>query len=84
MYEYILDLLKEKQEARNKAFEHIYGQLSEVSGSDISLVAQNNGATTSVFYKGRLIGTVHEYFDGTASTWHIEAKRVPFDKEDLK
>lgn len=84
MYRYVLDFAREQQEARNKAFEHIYGQLSEVSGSDILLVVQSNGATTSVFYKGHLIGTVHEYFDGTASTWHIEAKRVPFDKEDLR
>lgn len=81
MYEYILDLLKEKQEARNKAFEHIYDQFSEVSGSDISLVVQSNNVTTSVFYKGHLIGIVHEQFDG--ATWHIEAKRVPLDKEDL-
>lgn len=84
MYQYVLDFTKEQQNARNKAFEYIYDQLSGASGSDISLVAQSNGATTSVFYKGHLIGTVREYFDGTATTWHIEAKRVPFDKEDLK
>lgn len=81
MYRYVFDLFREQQEARNKAFEYIYDQPSGVSGSDISLVVQSNGATTSVFYKGHLIGTVHEYFDGT--TWHIKAKRVPFDKEDL-
>lgn len=81
MYEYTLDLLKEKQEARNKAFEHIYDQLSGVSGSDISLVVQSNNVTTNVLYKGHLIGMIYEYYDG--STWHIEAKRVPFEKEDL-
>lgn len=84
MYQYVLDFTKEKQNARNKAFEYIYDQLSGASGSDISLVVQSNNVTTSILYKGHLIGTVREYFDGTATTWHIEAKRVPFDKEDLK
>lgn len=85
MYRYVLDFTREQQNARNKAFEYIYDQLSGVSGSDISLVVQSNGATTSVFYKGHLIGTVHEYYNG--STWNIESKRVPFDEpeeEDLR
>ena len=86
MYEYILDLLKEKQEARNKALEYIYAQISGTyKASDITLMQQNDGTTISVFYKGRHIGTVREYYDG--STWNIESKRVPFDEpeeEDLK
>ena len=82
MYEYTLDLVKEQQEARRIAIDYIYIQLPEnFDPSNVSIVRQGNGTTISVFYKGRHIGTVHEYYDG--STWNIEAKRVPLDKEDL-
>ena len=82
MYRYMFDLFSEQQEARNKALEYIYAQISGThKASDISLIQQNNGTTISVFYKGRHIGTIREYYDG--STWNIEAKRVPLDKEDL-
>lgn len=81
MYEYTLDLLKEQQEARRKAIEYIYSQLPEVfDPSNLSIVRQYNGETTSILYKGRLIGMIYEYYDGT--TWRIDTKRVPFDKED--
>lgn len=83
MYEDALDLLKEQQEARRIAIEYIYSQLPEIfDPSNISVVRQGNGDTTSILYKGHLIGMIYEYYDG--STWHIEAKRVLFDKEDLK
>ena len=86
MYRYVLDFTREQQNARNKAFEYIYDQISGTyKVSDISLIQQNNGTTISVFYKGRHIGTVREYYDG--STWNIESKRIPFDEpeeEDLK
>lgn len=85
MYRYVFDLFREQQEARNRALEYIYAQISGTyKASDISLIQQNNGTTISVFYKGRHIGTVHEYYNG--STWNIESKRIPFDKpeeEDL-
>lgn len=82
MYRYVFDLFREQQDARNRALEYIYAQISGTyKASDISLIQQNNGNTISVFYKGRCIGMIYEYYNG--STWNIEAKRVPFDKEDL-
>lgn len=83
MYEYTLDLLKEQQEARRVAIDYIYSQLPEIfDPSSISIVRQGNGDTTSVLYKGCLIGIIYEHYEG--STWHIDAERVPFDKEDLR
>ena len=81
MYRYVFDLFREQQEARNKALEYIYSQLPEIfDPSNISVVKQGNGDTTSVLYKGHLIGMIYEYYDG--STWHIEAKRVLFDEPE--
>lgn len=81
MYRYVFDLFREQQEARNRALEYIYAQISGThKASDISLIQQNNGTTISVFYKGRHIGTIREYYNG--STWNIEAKRIPFDEPD--
>ena len=83
MYRYMFDLFREQQEARNKALEYIYAQISGTyKASDISLIQQNNGTIINVFYKGRHIGTVHEYYDG--STWNIESKRIPFDEPEEK
>lgn len=83
MYRYVIDLFREQQEVRRKAIEYIYSQLPEVfDPSNISIVKQSNGETTSILYKGHLIGMIYEYYNG--STWNIESKRVPFDKEDLK
>lgn len=85
MYRYVFDLFSEQQDARRKAIEYIYSQLPEVfDPSNISIVKQSNGETTSILYQGHLIGMIYEYYDG--STWNIEAKRVPFDEteeEDL-
>ena len=86
MYRYVFDLFREQQEARNKALEYIYAQISGTyKASDISLIQQNNGTITYVYYKKHHIGTIREYYNG--STWNIESKRVPFDEpeeEDLK
>ena len=81
MYEYALDSSKEQKNSRDMAFEYIYRHLPEnYDPSNISFILQSNGATTSVFYKGRFIGVIYGYYDGT--TWHISSNRVPFDKED--
>lgn len=81
MYRYVFDLFREQQEARNKALEYIYTQLPKPYDiSKIKIVKQSNGSTTSVLYRGRLIGIIYEHYEG--STWYIDAERVLFDKED--
>ena len=81
MYRYVFDLFREQQEARNKALEYIYAQISGTyKASDISLIQQNNGTITYVYYKKHHIGTIREYYNG--STWNIESKRVPFDEPE--